>query len=363
MYRDQRHSVDAVAALAPTHSITVVAIHKQKHDLVLAPGLHSIAAPRAAFTEAFIADLFRRVRPDLFICRTPFVEVLAHAKKNSVRTLPVFADIFENTNLRMLVQNLRLRQVLTGAHISCVSNHSLNASRSMARALFYPARRILPWDWRRIEAVEPPKSALARPDQPRAFFAGKLTPDKGVDDCLVALGKVRAGGLDLSITFAGQGDLDSWKTRAEALGVAGSAHFIGTIPNTDVSTQMRAHDIVLVPSRHSYPEGMPNTIYEGLASRSPLVVSDHPAFRGRITDGQGCMVFAGSNPESLAATLKQLCGDQALYARLSANSETALNSLYIGIEWSHLITQFIADPENTSRWADPNSLKALALTR
>ena len=45
---------------------------------------------------------------------------------------------------------------------------------------------------------------------------------------------------------------------------------------------MSAHDIVIVPSRHDYPEGLPMTIYEALAMRTPLVVSDHPMIKAGL---------------------------------------------------------------------------------
>lgn len=141
--------------------------------------------------------------------------------------------------------------------------------------------------------------------------------------------------------------------------VSAAASFIGTIPNEEVRRRMQQHDFVIVPSRHSYAEGLPNTICEGLASRSPLIVSDHPAFAGRLKPDRECAAFSASDPEALADCVARLCADQALYAALSANAPEALAGLHVGVEWRELMTMFLRDPRNSSGWVARHSLKAL----
>lgn len=360
-YRDQRRSVDFVAALARHHTITVVAICQDRHDIKLAPGLTSIGAPRSLFDRDFIARMFDRAAPDLFICRTPFLQVLQQARSRGIPTLPVFADLFENDSLRKIVQNLRLRRALSGPNVACVSNHSLNASRSMAKALFYPTDRIVPWDWGRISDIQPPKTAVADPARPTAFFAGKLARDKGVGDCLQAVRILRDRGIELSMDIAGHGDLPFWTGEAEKLSLQQAVRFLGRIPNEDVSQRMQGADILLVPSRHSYAEGMPNTIYEALAAATPLIISDHPAFKSRLRPEQDCLVFPAADPVALADSMQRLCRDPDLYARLSAHAGDALARLYIGVEWTELIGRFIADPSNATGWVRERSFRHLGL--
>lgn len=78
------------------------------------------------------------------------------------------------------------------------------------------------------------------------------------------------------------------------------------------------------------PEGFPNTILEGLSSRSPLNISDHPAFR-----------------------------DPSLYADLSERSEGALDGAYFGMGWTELVGTFVDDPADRTGWVARNSLAAL----
>lgn len=358
-YRDQRISVDYVSGLAQQHSVTVLALCDVVHDTELAPGLRSIGVVRADFDAAAVAALMQDVQPDLLICRSPVYSVLRAAGRRDIPTLACFADIFAPGGLRTRLRNRRLRQVLAGSNVVGVANHSLNASRSLARTVGVPPERIIPWDWSRISELGPVKTQVADATRPRLFFAGAMTADKGVGDCLSALRLLHDRGIAAELSLAGREKSGEWREMAARLGLQDAVHFLGLIPNTDVRRRMMAHDIVTVPSRHSYPEGLPNTLYEALASRSALVVSDHPAFEGRIGAGHACMEFAGSDPAALAEAVAQLCQDPALYARLSENAEKALDGLYFGIEWTALMDHFIADPANHGGWVARHALPVL----
>ena len=159
--------------------------------------------------------------------------------------------------------------------------------------------------------------------------------------------------------FAGNGDLDSWRRRAQALGIADQVDFLGMIPNGEVRREMHAADFVIVPSHHSYAEGLPNTIYEALASRSVLIISDHPAFAGRLRPQEDTLVFPAENPRALADCLAEATRSKDLYHRISQNSENAHDSLYMGMEWTALVSAFLRDPGNASGWAAQNSLASV----
>jgi len=180
-----------------------------------------------------------------------------------------------------------------------------------------------------------------------------LSEEKGVGDCLEAA--ARLDGVHFS--FAGPGNLDQWRNRANPS--HGLKQFLGVLSNDRVRQLMRESDIVVVPSRSSYAESMPNVIYEALSARTPLIISDHPACKGLLRDGEECLVFQGANPADLAAKISMLLNDTALYGRLSHNSAAAHRNLHFGTEWSALVRLFISDPVNESGWAEKNSLASL----
>jgi glycosyltransferase involved in cell wall biosynthesis len=363
-YRDQIASVDFVASLRGQFSVTTLAICGREHKDDLHVELRSIGiTDSSAYKSGFLDQLLSDVGPDIMVCRTPNYHVIRWAKRNRVPTLLTFADFFSNRSLRQLLRNLALRTLLDSSVFPCVANHSLNASISVSRALFYPKSRIVPWDWRRIFVEHPSKRVPKDTGHASAFFAGALTEAKGTGDCLEAVALLRKKGINFSFVFAGPGDVEMWRARAGELGIDKQVQFLGVIPNGEVRKRMAESDIVVVPSRHDYAEGLPNTIYEGLASRTPIVVSDHPAFANRLQSGENSLVFRAGDPTSLADRIAMLLADSDLFAGLSKRSAAALESLYFGIDWTDLVSTFLDDPQNRTGWVQANSLARLGATK
>ncbi len=359
-YRDQRASVDFVADLRHAHQVTTLAICDRPHREILTENLASIGiTAQTGWDAAAIKPILDEVAPALIVCRSPNTPVLRWALRHKIPTLPLFADLFVRAGPKQLIANLQLRRILSADVFPCVANHSLNASQSVATTLSYPETRIVPWDWSRLPVDPGAKTAPAVSGQLRAFFAGMLSEPKGIGDCLEATARLRDRGIRLAFEFAGPGPQEVWQARAAAMGIADQIHFSGQIAHAEVRRRMRDSDVVVVPSRHDYAEGLPNTIYEALASRSPLLMSDHPAFAGRLRDGQDCLVFRAADPASLADRVVDLTNDPGLYARLSGNSAAAHETLYVGIEWADLVRSFLGDPRNKTGWVLEQSLARL----
>lgn len=357
-YRDQRHSVNFIASLSPKYEVITVCISECPHDEQLAPGLRSIGILEEQFrNQSWLLSLLDRLMPDVFLLRIPDVRSLKWVVKHRIPTLPVFADFFGGGGIRDRLMRWRLRRLLQQCIRPCVANHSLSASESLSSLGLSPAE-IVPWEFQQLQPIGEAKTRQAI-DQPfRLFFAGMLIESKGVGDCIEAVAILRAVGHQVELTLVGQGDTRCWVERAQKFGVEEYVHLVGLIPSDQIPVQMREHDAVLVPSRHNYAEGLPNTFFEALASRSPLIASDHPAFAKRLTHEKAILQFRSAHPESLAEQIQRLIQDPDLYARLSQESPTALASLYVGIEWTKLITLFLEDPRNTQGWVQAYTLAA-----
>ncbi len=351
-YRDQRRSVCYVASLVSDHEVITVAACDRVHTEELAPGLKSIGVPQGlVWDRRQLWPLLDRLKPDLVICRYPNWVALAWAATNRVPTLPVFADTFTNKGVPNRVRNWRLKRVLSRCPKPCVANHSLSASQSL-RFIGLSPEEIVPWEFRRLEVIGEAKDA-PRSDQPfRLIFAGALIESKGVGDCIEAVAIARAAHIQVELTIAGPGEVDKWAAFARRQGVEACIRVVGVIPAEQVPMSMRDRDAVIVPSRHDYAEGLPNTVFEALASRSPLVASDHPAFARRLRHGVDSLLFKAGDPRDLAEQIGRLTRDPGLYARLSKESAGALAGLYIGIEWTELVAKFVADPLCVSEWTE-----------
>jgi glycosyltransferase involved in cell wall biosynthesis len=350
-YRDQNASVELVAGLSTRFHVTTLSVCDRSHREEVAPGLWSIGIDEAtAYSARRILPLLAELAPDRMIVRMPHRYALLWARWRGVPTLPVFADIFGTATLRQRLENRLLRWALSGPNVPCVSNHSLNASLSMQTVLGLAPGRIVPWDRPSLTPDPQAKPAASSGCVFRAFYAGLVVKEKGIGDCLEASALLAARNLRLEIDFAGTGDLQGWTARAEVLGIADRIRFLGMAPNEEIRARMRAADLVLVPSRHDYAEGLPNTLCEALAARTPVVISDHPAFASRLQNDRDCLMFRAADPEDLAAQIERLMLDGGLQTSLSERSPAALASLKYGWDWFSLIAQYADDPNDATGW-------------
>jgi glycosyltransferase involved in cell wall biosynthesis len=143
---------------------------------------------------------------------------------------------------------------------------------------------------------------------------------------------------------------------AAKLNLDGQVEFAGIIPNEDVPAAMRTADAVVIPSRHEYPEGLPLTIYEALAARTPIIASDHPMFRGALTHEDSALIFPAGNAEALAGAIHRLGSDAELYARLSANSQAAWEALQLPVTWGAMIEHWLENSPEDVKWLRDHSL-------
>ena len=358
-YRDQFASVNFVLDLSSDYDVIVLAFGEEEDRVQISSGLVGLKRIRRYLTLKHIAQIFEEFKPTHLILRTPHIGFLREAAKRKIFVLPIFADIFRMNSFKSTVDIFFLRWALRGVIAPCYSNHSLNASMSMNRCLKLPLDKILPWDWSKVPVIEQAKRSVSKQGELQAFFAGALTKDKGVGDCLEAVKLLSDRGCMVRMSFAGGGDQEFWKRYADDLGIASHVEFLGKIPNVEVRALMRSHDFVIVPSRQEYPEGLPNTIYEGLASRSVLIISDHPAFQGRLVPNHECLVFTAADPDSLADAIERASGDEDLYAAISRNSRDAHDRLYVGLEWSRVVSEFLEDPCDHRGWVKGQSLESI----
>ena len=358
-YRQQQESVEFVANLTDRYDVTILCAGASSPDTELAPRLRSFSISEAtAFDYVGLARYLADLSPDLIVCRSVNAALLKWVASTQVPTLVSLADTFANDGFRSRWRNSRIAKLIRAPSIPCVANHSLRASLSVRDILRYPADRIVPWDWRPL-TTSTPRPAGGDGAETVVFYAGRLSEAKGVDDCLAALRLLRAEGLPVRFEFAGNGDFGHWRGRAEKLGVAEAAAFLGTVPNEEVRDRLRRAAMAVVPSRHDYPEGLPNGIYESLAAGTPLIVSDHPAFKDRLNDGRDWLVFPAGDAAALADRIRRLISDKTLYRTLSENAAAAHDRLYVGMVWMDLIRAFLADPGNRTGWVGDHSLASM----
>jgi glycosyltransferase involved in cell wall biosynthesis len=207
--------------------------------------------------------------------------------------------------------------------------------------------KLVPWDIEHpFHPNERPPKSLRSQGPYEIFYVGSISEAKGVGDLIRALPVVLRNGIDVRCVLAGGGAIEPMRALARSHGVEDKVGFAGMIPNPEVLNRMSRADIVVVPSRPEFPEGFPLSMFEAIASRTPIVCSDHPVFRNVLRDKQNAVVFRAGDPASLAGALQRAIRDPELCHRLSCNAESAWDSLSGAANWRTLIrTWLLEGPE------------------
>jgi glycosyltransferase involved in cell wall biosynthesis len=301
-----------------------------------------------------LLDTLAAHHPTHIILALPLAPAIWWAVRRDVRILPLLADSFAATDLKSQVRNFLLAAALNHPSVPWVMNHGMNAAKDLVR-IGVPKQKVLAFDWPAVVRAEDyaPKSAPHNPDSVRLFYAGQLLDLKGLRDCIAA---VRLLGPHHSLTIVGRGDHTPFEAFARDLGVDDRVRFMGTVPHPEVLRLMHEHDVVIVPSRHQYPEGLPMTIYEGLCSRTPVVVSDHPMFNKKIVHRESGMVFRAGDPAGLATAIKTLVTDRELYERLSLKAETVCHGFFSAPKWNEILDHWLGGSSEDDVWLGSHTL-------
>lgn len=350
-YYAQRYTVDFVAGLAARPGIervTVISFAADLPEVLTDGGVHTLGVElypqgRRARFDALL-DAIAATRPTHLVIGAPIAPAIRWGLRRNVLVLPLFADSFRGKGLKGHIRNRMLAWLLNRPGIEYVANHNLAASLDLAR-IGVRRDKVLPFDWPEMTSVQDYDAKPApRPDRPfRLLYVGQLTEAKGVGDAVRALAILRGQGLDAALTLVGKGEDERFAALARELGVGAHLTLAGLLPHDRVLAEMRAHDVVVVPSHHAYPEGLPMTLYEALCVRTPLVVSDHPMFRLRIHDGQQALVHPQRDPEAMAGRIARLASDPQLYESFSRRAEASVRDYLCPLKWDRLLADFL-DP-------------------
>jgi glycosyltransferase involved in cell wall biosynthesis len=265
---------------------------------------------------------------DLIGCR-----VLRWANQNRIPAAVITAMRFE-PGMRDCVEFCRLAN---DDNVGLVANHLPAATESMLAAGLRPGKAIA-YDFPPSVRPEdhPAKPAPAAGREVTALFVGVMSEPKGTLDFLGAGERLRAAGRKIRLVFLGDGP-----ARAKVTSHAGVAEgwivSPGRVGHDYVLEQMRKADIQVVPSRPEFLEGMPFVIAEGLATRTPLVISDHPIFVKYFLEGQGVAFYPAGDQQALADKMARILDDPAEYQSLSEASAAAWQSFQVPTKFHDLL--------------------------
>lgn len=185
----------------------------------------------------------------------------------------------------------------------------------MARAGVFPERLRRVRHFIDLSQCEPKREAGGD-----VVFAGRLSPEKGVDTLIAAIGRL---GPTAVLRVAGEGpDGDGLRALADDL-APGRVIFYGRLGKADVEALLRAACVVAVPSR--WYENQPMIVLEALGLGVPVVASDIGGLPELVETGLNGALVPPEDDEQLAAALAGLLArpGRALAMGRAARAEVA----------------------------------------
>ncbi len=170
------------------------------------------------------------------------------------------------------------------------------------------------------------KKKFALPHEKIVFFVGRHVWEKGVDVLIGAVPSVIAEVRDVKFVISGEGYMtDKCKNLSAQMGVQDKVLFTGYTDDGTLNALMHISHAIAIPSRYE-PFGI--VALEGMASKTPVVVSDTGGLSEIVQhETTGLKVWAGHS-ESLAYGIKRALQDEGLRQYIIANAEKSVKDTY-----------------------------------
>ncbi|MFT3715752.1 MAG: glycosyltransferase family 4 protein [Gordonia sp. (in: high G+C Gram-positive bacteria)] len=166
-------------------------------------------------------------------------------------------------------------------------------------------------------APRPPSNGPAE-----LLFAGRLEYEKGVQDLLAALPRIRRSHPGTTLTVAGEGTQEEWlRELARKHRVTGAVTFAGRQDHAGLVDLMHRCAAIVLPSRYE-PFGI--VALEAAATGIPLVTSTAGGLGEAVIDGETGLTFAPADVDGLAAAVRATLDDPEAAAQRARRARAVL---------------------------------------
>jgi len=195
------------------------------------------------------------------------------------------------------VRHFQTREIV---HVTAPSRYTLDTV--LARGLFANARRSVisnPHSWTLEQLIARQNTHvdhIKKPDRPITFFfLGRLEPEKGIRELLIAFSNIAEKYKNIRLHVAGWGTLSDelkqiWEKHS-------SIKFVGSVEGKQKEQLLEGMDVMVVPS--TWPEVFGIVTVEALAFGKPVIASNTGGLPEIITNGQTGWLFEPGNTQDL----------------------------------------------------------------
>lgn len=147
----------------------------------------------------------------------------------------------------------------------------------------------------------------------RLLFLGRLIKLKGIDVLLDALASEVCRNRSWQLTIAGDGDLETYRAQAKALGLEERVRFTGWLDQTGCRKELVQAHVLVQPSMF---EGLPMSVLEAMANGLTIVATPVGSVGDAIADEETGLLVPPGDRTALAEALARVIDDAALRRRL-----------------------------------------------
>lgn len=149
-------------------------------------------------------------------------------------------------------------------------------------------------DLNRLDAM--PVQSLGYSDDFVISYIGGFTPQRGLETIIEAMPAILQTAPETRLLLIGDGTegyVTSLKQLCREIGVWDNVEFTGWVEFEKVRSYYEASDISLVPiyETHSENDVLPNKLFQSMAFRTPVIVSDHPSMAQIVNETGAGVVF------------------------------------------------------------------------
>ncbi|MEU5695204.1 glycosyltransferase family 4 protein [Actinosynnema sp. NPDC020468] len=182
---------------------------------------------------------------------------------------------------------------------------------------------IEPRRWRvRSADVAAARAEYSPSGEPLLLFFGRLEWEKGVQDLIAALPRIRRTHRGTRVVVAGTGTHREWlEEQARKHRVWRAVEFVGHLPDRDLAALLAAVDAVVLPSRYE-PFGI--VALEAAAAGAPLVASTAGGLGEVVRDGVTGLSFPPSDVDGLTRAVRSVLDDRPSATRRAKAAKARL---------------------------------------
>ncbi|NUS44568.1 MAG: glycosyltransferase family 4 protein [Mycobacteriaceae bacterium] len=176
------------------------------------------------------------------------------------------------------------------------------------------------WTFRERE----PRSGPAK-----LLYVGRLEYEKGIQDAIAALPRIRRSHPGTTLAIAGEGTQLPWlRDLARTHRVSRSVTFLGKLDHRELLGWLHGSDAIVLPSRYE-PFGI--VALEAAAAGAPLVTSTAGGLGDAVIDGVTGLSFQPADIAGLTSAVRELLDDPAAAASRALAARERLTEQF---DWS-----------------------------